>query len=45
MSSTADRRRTPSVEPLWREGEKWENFQRRKHRPEVLGRDAERKLP
>lgn len=34
-----------TVEPLWREGEKWENFQRRKHRPEVLGRDAERKLP
>lgn len=32
-------------EPLWREGEKWENFQRRKHRPDVVGRDAERRLP
>lgn len=34
-----------TIEPLWREGEKWENFQRRKHRPEVVGREAERKLP
>ncbi|MEO1583786.1 MAG: sulfatase-like hydrolase/transferase [Planctomycetota bacterium] len=34
-----------TVEPLWLEGEKWENFQRRKHRTDVVGREAERELP
>ncbi len=34
-----------TVEPLWREGDKWENFQRRKHRTDVVGREAERQLP
>ncbi len=32
-------------EPAWREGKMWENNQRLKHRMEVIGRDAERKLP
>ena len=32
-------------EPAWREGKMWENNQRLKHRMEVMGRDAERKLP
>ena len=34
-----------TIEPLWLEGERWETFQRRKHRMDVLGRDAERGLP
>lgn len=31
--------------PTWREGEMWEKNQRLKHRMEVIGRDAERRLP
>ncbi len=33
------------VEPLWFEGEHWEDLVRRKHRDEVRGREAERSLP
>ncbi|MEO1512888.1 MAG: sulfatase-like hydrolase/transferase, partial [Planctomycetota bacterium] len=33
------------IDPLWREGERWERNQRRKHRLEVLGREAERRFP
>ena len=32
-------------EPAWREGAMWEKNQRFKHRTEVIGRDAERRLP
>ena len=31
--------------PKWREGERWSQNQIQKHRMEVIGRDAERKLP
>lgn len=31
--------------PDWREGDYWEKNQRLKHRMEVIGRDAERRLP
>lgn len=31
--------------PAWREGKKWEGNQRKKHNMDVIGRDAERKLP
>lgn len=32
-------------DPLWIEGERWQNNQRYKHRMDVIGRDAERRLP
>ncbi|MCP5537584.1 MAG: sulfatase-like hydrolase/transferase [Akkermansiaceae bacterium] len=31
--------------PAWREGKKWESNQRKKHHMDVIGREAERKLP
>ncbi len=31
--------------PAWREGKMWEDYQRKKHNMDVIGRDAERKLP
>ena len=36
---------TSLEQPAWREGDYWENNQRKKHRMDVIGRDAERKLP
>jgi len=36
---------SPLMQPLWREGDIWENYQRLKHNVNVIGRAAERKLP
>ncbi|KAA3606471.1 MAG: N-acetylgalactosamine 6-sulfate sulfatase [Planctomycetota bacterium] len=33
------------VEPLWDTGQYWRDNQRKKHRMDVIGREAERKLP
>ena len=32
-------------EPRWQEAEVWQNNQRKKHEMDLLGRDAERKVP
>ncbi|MEN0019658.1 MAG: sulfatase-like hydrolase/transferase [Planctomycetota bacterium] len=33
------------VDAIWTEGDKWENYQRRKHNRELFGRPAERRFP
>ena len=33
------------VEPLWVADQKWQNNQVKKHMMDVIGRDAERKIP
>ena len=33
------------LDPLWIEGERWQNNQRYKHQMDVIGRDAERRFP
>ncbi len=45
LRAALDRWESELVEPLWTTGKVWRDNQIRKHRLDVIGRDAERKLP